>query len=217
MKIHKAHQFRLYPTKEQEVLIAKTIGCSRFVFNHFLEKWNTLFEETGNGLTYPACSAELTQLKKELHWLKEVDSISLQSALRHLDDAFSRLQKKQNNKPKFKSKNKPVQSYTTKFTNGNIAVRNHHIKLPKLGLVRLSNSHTIAGRILNATIRRKPSGTYCVSVLVETEVHPLPKTGSEVGSMWGLTNLPFFRMEQYTLIRSMFVGWRKSWRKSKEY
>ena len=107
MKIHKAHQFRLYPTKEQEVLIAKTIGCSRFVFNHFLEKWNTLFEETGNGSTYPACSAELTQLKKELHWLKEVDSISLQSALRHLDDAFSCLQKKQNNKPKFKSKTNP--------------------------------------------------------------------------------------------------------------
>ena len=81
--------------------------CSRFVFNHFLEKWNTLFEETGNGSTYPACSAELTQLKKELHWLKEVDSISLQSALRHLDDAFSCLQKKQNNKPKFKSKTNP--------------------------------------------------------------------------------------------------------------
>lgn len=186
MKVHKAHKFRIYPTKEQEVLIAKTIGCSRFVFNHFLEKWNTLFEESGNGLTYPACSAELTQLKKEFRWLKEVDSISLQSALRNLDDAFKRLKKKQNNKPTFKSKKKPVQSYATRFTNGNIALLDKHIKLPKLGLVRMSNSHKTDGRIINTTIRRKPSGNYFVSVLVETEVHPLPKTGSQVGIDVGL-------------------------------
>lgn len=186
MKVHKAHKFRIYPTKEQEVLIAKTIGCSRFVFNHFLEKWNTLFEESGNGLTYPACSAELTQLKKEFCWLKEVDSISLQSALRNLDDAFKRLKKKQNNKPTFKSKKKSVQSYATRFTNGNIALLDKHIKLPKLGLIRMSNSHKTDGRIINATIRRKPSGNYFVSVLVETEVHPLPKTRSEVGIDVGL-------------------------------
>ncbi|MFY7868406.1 MAG: helix-turn-helix domain-containing protein, partial [Exiguobacterium sp.] len=37
---HKGYKFRIYPTKEQEILIAKTIGCSRFVFNHFLSKWD---------------------------------------------------------------------------------------------------------------------------------------------------------------------------------
>lgn len=104
MKIHKAYKYRIYPTKEQEVLIAKTIGCSRYVFNHFLDKWNTSFEETGKGLGYNKSSAELTQLKKELLWLKEVDSIALQSSLRHLEDAFKRLKSKQNKKPKFKSK-----------------------------------------------------------------------------------------------------------------
>ncbi|WP_459796806.1 helix-turn-helix domain-containing protein, partial [Alkalibacterium sp. m-11] len=84
---HKAYKFRLYPNKEQEILIAKTIGCSRFVFNHFLAKWNELYESTGKGLSYNSCSAQLTELKKEIDWLREVDSISLQSALRHLDDS----------------------------------------------------------------------------------------------------------------------------------
>src|SRR5699024_12048076 len=65
MLIHKAYKFRIYPNKNQEVLIAKTIGCSRFVFNHFLAKWKDAYEETGKGLTYTTCSSQLTQLKKE--------------------------------------------------------------------------------------------------------------------------------------------------------
>ncbi len=72
MVVHKAYKFRIYPTKKQEVFIAKTIGCSRFVFNHFLATWNNTYKDTGKGLTYNACSKQLTQLKKEWTWLKEV-------------------------------------------------------------------------------------------------------------------------------------------------
>lgn len=93
---YKAYQFRLYPNQEQAVLIGKTIGCSRFVFNHFLELWNTAYTETGKGLSYNACSAMLPQMKKEEEtvWLKEVDSIALQSSLQHLADAFTRFFRK---------------------------------------------------------------------------------------------------------------------------
>ena len=104
MIINKAYKFRIYPNKEQEILIAKTIGCSRFVFNHFLAKWNDTYKETGKGLTYNSCSAQLTQLKKELVWLKEVDSIAIQSSLKNLADSYSRFFKKQNKAPRFKSK-----------------------------------------------------------------------------------------------------------------
>ncbi|MCT4793373.1 helix-turn-helix domain-containing protein, partial [Exiguobacterium artemiae] len=48
---HKSYKFRIYPTKEQEILIVKTIGCSRFVFNHFLAKWEELYKTTGKGLS----------------------------------------------------------------------------------------------------------------------------------------------------------------------
>jgi transposase len=64
---------------------------------------------------YPSylCKVTLTELKKEWTWLKEVDSTSLQNALKHLDDAFQRFFKKQNDRPRFKSKKNPVQSYTS--------------------------------------------------------------------------------------------------------
>ncbi len=186
MLVNKAYKFRIYPTKEQEVLIVKTIGCSRFVFNHFLAKWNETYKETGKGLSYGVCSSELPNLKKELPWLKEVDSIAIQSSIKNLADAYSRFFKKQNDAPRFKSKRNKVQSYTTKHTNGNIAIEGDKIKLPKLGLVRFAKSKEVEGRILNATIRRNPSGKYFVSLLVETDVQPLPKTNKEVGIDVGL-------------------------------
>ena len=69
MIINKAFKFRNYPTQAQAqaILINKTIGCSRFVFNHFLAQWNEAYKETGIGLTYNDCSSQLTQLKKS--WL----------------------------------------------------------------------------------------------------------------------------------------------------
>ncbi|MGD6817290.1 IS200/IS605 family element RNA-guided endonuclease TnpB [Metabacillus sp. 84] len=186
MKTHKAYKFRIYPDKEQEILINKTIGCSRYVFNHFLRKWEDAYQSTQRGLTYNTCSALLTVLKKELLWLKEVDSVSLQSSLKNLADAYTRYFKKQNEKPIFKSKNNPVQSYTTKQTNGNIAIVGKKIKLPKLGAVTFAKSREVEGRILSATVRRSPSGKYFVSLLAETEVAELQKADSSVGIDVGL-------------------------------
>ncbi|WP_368652756.1 IS200/IS605 family element RNA-guided endonuclease TnpB [Ornithinibacillus sp. 4-3] len=188
MLVNKAYKFRIYPTKKQEILLAKTIGCSRFVFNHFLKQWNETYKETGKGLTYHACSAELTKLKKELIWLKEVDSIALQSSLKNLADAYTRFFKKQNKAPRFKSKKNDVQSYTTKETNHNIAIIDNRIKLPKLGLVRFAKSREVYGRILRATVRRNPSGKYFVSILAETHVQLLEKTDASIGIDLGITD-----------------------------
>lgn len=187
---YKAYKYRIYPTIEQEILIAKTIGCSRFIFNHFLAKWNETYEQTGKGLTYSKCSAELPKMKKneETAWLKEVDSIALQASLENLADSFSRFFKKQNQRPRFKSKSNPVQSYTTKNVNGSIELRDKIIKLPKLGLVKVKNSQDHNGRIINATIRKTVSGKFFVSLLVEKEIYPLPKTGASVGIDLGIEN-----------------------------
>ncbi|WP_312194042.1 IS200/IS605 family element RNA-guided endonuclease TnpB [Exiguobacterium sp.] len=187
---HKAYKFRIYPTKEQEILIAKTIGCSRFVFNHFLAKWKETYKATGKGLSYGSCSKEIPMLKQEFDWLREVDSHSLQSSVKHLSDAFDRFFKKQNERPRFKSKRHPVQSYKTNIEKKNqlpeVSIVGNKLKLPRLKWVRFANSRQVAGRILNATIRRTASGNYFVSLLVEQEIHELPKTGSSVGVDVGL-------------------------------
>lgn len=181
MSRNKAYKFRIYLTHKQKILIAKTIGCARFVFNYYLSAWNERYKKTGKGLTYSTCSSLLTQLKKELIWLNEVDSIALQSARKNLSDSFARFFKKQNQSPRFKSKNNKVQSYTTKYTNNNIAIVGNQVKLPKLGFVSFAKSREVKGRILSATIRRNPSGKYFVSILTQTSIQPLPKTDSTLG------------------------------------
>ena len=103
-----------------------------------------------------------------------------------LADAYTRLFKKQNKQPRVSNLRGTVQSYTTKQTNENIAVIGNKIKLPKLGLVRFAKSREVKGRIINATVRRNPSGRYFVSIVVETEVQELPKTNSDIGMDVGL-------------------------------
>lgn len=178
---HKAYAFRLYPTEEQKTRIHQTFGCCRFVFNHFLGLWNETYTATGKGLTYHTCATALPPLKKEFPWLRDVDSIALQSSVRHLADAFARFFRHQTELPHFKSRKHPVQSYTTKYTNGNIAVEGNQMKLPKLGWVSFAKSRDITGRVLSATVRRNATGKYFVSLLCEVEIPPLPSVTATIG------------------------------------
>jgi len=179
--MHKAYHFRIYPNRMQRELIHKTFGCCRYVFNHFLAKRKEVYEVKGKTLGYNTCSALLTILKKELEWLKEPDATALQTELRHLDDAFKRFFQEKKGYPRFKSRKNPVQSYTSKNNKGTIAIQGNRIRLPKLGWVRFARSREVKGRIISATIRRNPTGKYFVSVLVETEIQPLPPSNSRIG------------------------------------
>lgn len=250
MLTNKAYKFRIYPNKKQIELINKTIGCSRFVFNFFLGKqkdkdayWYIVGEMVQNGqlqtnnwkgkcLNKYETVKSVKDLKKQYTFLKEVDSIALQKSIENLADSFDRYYKKQNKYPRFKSKKNPVQSYTTKHTNGNIAVEGNYIKLPKLGLIRFAKSREVEGRILNATIRRNPSGKYFISIGAEIEVSELPKTQSTIGVDVGLkdfailsngttySNPKFFRTLEEKLAKAQRIMSRRviggaNWYKAK--
>ena len=188
--IQKAYKFRLYPNKEQQVLIAKTIGSCRYVYNYFLNQWNETYESTGKGLSYGKCSKALPGLKQGLDWLQEVDSTALQTALKHLDDGYKRFFIGLNDRPRFKSKRNPVQSYTSKYTNNNIRIQGKRVRLPKLGFVKIKLSKTLRGRIISATVRRTSSKRYYVALLVEEpKPQAFDRTGSHVGIDMGLKDL----------------------------
>lgn len=182
----KAYKFRLFPTKLQETLIAKIIGCNRFIYNHFLAKRKEAYEEYDANMNYNSCSAFLPKLKKEFLWLKEPDSTSLQSTLKDLDSAYQKFFKEKKGYPKFKSKKNPVQSYTSKCTNSSIRIVDNIIKLPKLGLVKFAKSREFDGQIINATVRRNPSGKYFVSVLADVGIQLLPQSKQSVGIDLGI-------------------------------
>ena len=86
--MEKAFKYRMYPNREQRILLAKTFGCTRFVYNHYLAKRRDAYEKDGITLSYSACAKDLVSLKKEYEWLKEVDSVALQSSVKNLDTAY---------------------------------------------------------------------------------------------------------------------------------
>lgn len=187
MSINKAYKFRIYPNKKQEILINKTFGCSRFVYNKYLSKKIEVYESSKETFTYKQCSSDLTNLKKELEWLKEVDKFSLQNSLKDLESAYKKFFEENAGFPKFKSKKTNRFSYRTNFTNGNIEYCGKYIKLPKLGKVKIRDKQIPSGRILNATISKEPSGKYYVSLCcTDVEVEQFENTNSSIGLDLGI-------------------------------
>lgn len=134
-----------------------------------------------------ACSIDLTKLKQELEWLKEVDACALQTELRNLEWAYENFFKLHYNLPKFKSKKQDRKSYTTKYNHGSIEVRNKRIKLPKLGWVKFRDKQIPEGRIVNAVVSQDPSGKYYVALgCVEVPKKEQECTGLAVGIDLGL-------------------------------
>ena len=131
-KYNLAFRFRIYPSQEQQVLILKTFGCSRFVYNKILGKAKEIYELEGkNKIITPA------SLKDKFEFLKEVDSLALANTQLNVRTAFTNFFKKRTSFPKFKSKKFPKKSYTTNCVNNSIRIENSFLKLPKLGLVKV--------------------------------------------------------------------------------
>ena len=179
--MNRAYKYRIYPTTKQAELIAKNIGCSRFIYNHFL----ALAKNDGY-LNYNQYAKALSLLKKAYPFLKEVESTSLQQTLKDLDNSFSRFFKKLGGFPNFKSKRNPKQSYRSQMVNNNIQIIDNYIKLPKLGLVKSAKSREVEGRILNVTISRTNTNKYYISICVDTEIEAMPSTSGEIGLDLGL-------------------------------
>ena len=174
MNMYKSYQFRLYPNNQQIVQIQKTFGCTRLVYNYYLEK------RKKDNLTCFDVIKDLPNLYSEYPFLKEVDSCSLRCSLFDLEDGFKRFTKHQNNYPKFKGKYSSKRSYRTnyitstykgrKYENIKVDLKRKVITLPKLKEVKIRgyrNLESLPGRIINATISEYSSGKYYVSVLVE--------------------------------------------------
>lgn len=171
---NKAYKFRLYPNEEQKIFFAKTFGCVRFVYNHWLDEKIKQYKENNITLTYAACAKEMTKFKKteEYAFLREVDSVSLQQSLRHLDTAFQNFFKQPKaGFPKFKSKKRSKNSYSTVCNKNNISISDGYIKLPKVGNVKLTQHRNIPDNytLKSVTISQTPSGKYYASILFEYE------------------------------------------------
>lgn len=194
----KGFKYRIYPTKEQEIQLAKTFGSCRFVYNQLLAKKINLYKTEQKSISKTDCNNYCNRiLKKEYPWLKEVDKFALTNSIYDLDSAyqnFFRRVKQGNDKvgfPKFKSKRNHNYFYKTNFTNNNIKVDfdNNKIQLPKLKWIKCKLHRQFEGKILFATVSKTPSGKYFVSFNVEVEHDILPKNSNSLGIDLGIKDL----------------------------
>lgn len=178
----KSYKFRLYPNLEQRIFFEKTFGCSRFIWNQMLADRIAHYDETGKSLkNTPA------QYKAEFPWLREVDSLALANVCLNLNAAYKSFFRSKFGFPKFKSK-KTAQSYKTNNQKGTISLLDGKVKLPKVGWVKVKVHRPLKGVIKSATISKTATGKYFISILCEEEIHPLPKTNSNLGIDLGLEN-----------------------------
>ena len=188
MKYNLAFKYRIYPNKEQELLINKTFGCVRFVYNTILYAANKFYEETGkNKIITPA------SLKSENQFLKEVDSLALSNAQLNVRRSFTNFFQKRAKFPKFKSKKNNVKSYTTNCVNNSIRIEeNKYLVLPKLKKVKLKYHREIPKdyKIKSVTLTNS-NGNYYVSVLTEfeKEIQKIPSNDKVIGLDFSMSEL----------------------------
>ena len=191
------------PTQEQKVLLDRHFGSIRYVYNHFLNERKEQYQVDKKSDNYYAQAATLTGLKKkeETAWLKEVNSQSLQFALRCLDTAYVNFFNKQNKFPKFKSRKKKNTFTVPQFAKLN----DGRFYAPKFKEgIKVNVHREVKGEIGKCTLSKTPTGKYFVSILSEEQYIPKEKTGAVCGIDLGLKDFAItsdgikFKNNRYT-------------------
>ncbi len=194
--LHKAIKVHLYPTPEQEVLLAQHFGCARWWWNFGLNKSIEAYRDTGKGLGRSALNALLPALKKskETEWLGECYSQVLQAVTLNLTTAYKNFFEGRARFPRFKSKHSRQSIQYPQ----NVKVIGNTVKLPgKVGAVKAKIHRSIEGTIKTVTVSLEPSGKYYASILTVSEAggqrptvegeNPAPSTeGRVIGVDLGL-------------------------------
>jgi putative transposase len=182
----KAYKYRIYPTKEQEVLLAKTFGCCRFVWNKLVENFNNNDETVVDEKTLKETP--------EFQFLKEVSNATLQQKHRDFIETkrqfFNKKRKVKLGRPSFKKKSNK-QSFRITKQRFKLDKDKSLVRLEKIGWIKIVLDRPIPddADFRNITVSKTPTGKYFVSILVKQEFKSIPSTGKVVGIDLGLKDL----------------------------
>ena len=195
--IHKSLKVRLYPTKDQSILLNKTFGSYRFVYNKHKEERDNFYNE--NIRDKNLSKEEIKEIYKtfkpktqkefcnEFEWLREIPAITVTCAIKTCDEAYSNFFKSCSGKrkgkkvgfPKFKSRKENNQSFPVYMISENCLDWDHRtIKIPKLGKVKFRHAEDKKGKWISwfesaipkhITISKNPAGEYWCSILFEKQ------------------------------------------------
>ena len=171
----RAYKYRIYPTDDQKILLAKTFGCCRFVYNWALNLKIEAYRQEKKTIAYKEVQDRMVnELKKENQWLTEVNSQALLNSIRNLDTAYKNFFRDTHavGFPHFKSrKNKQSfqcpQHCSVDFKKGTLSI-------PKAKDIPAALHRRFKGTEKTVTVSMTPSGKYFASVLVDTDIQELP-------------------------------------------
>ena len=177
-----SHKIRLYPKKEQKILINKSCEVQGFVYNWGLKTWGEQYKK-GLKPTYFSLKKEFNAIKRvEFPFVMEVSKCCVEGGLSNLSSAFKMFFKKAGRYPKFKKLDKKNSFY---LANDKFEVKDGFVKLAKIKKVKIAENLRFKGKILSATISRK-SDKYYISITVDEQILPLAKTNKYIGLDVGL-------------------------------
>ena len=181
------YKFRIYPTTEQQITLAKSFGCCRWYWNYTLNLCQETYKQMRKGLSRKAIQGLLPQLKKEYPWLKDAYSQCLQVVALNLSTAYKNFFEKRARLPQFKSKHgRQSISYPQ-----SVKFEGDYLKLPgKVGLIYCRRHREFKGLIKTVTISKNRDGKYHASVLVDDgkEIPNSSTNGKAIGIDLGLTH-----------------------------
>lgn len=191
---HYTYNYRLYPTKEQSVLLDKHFGCTRFIFNYYLNKEQQHYlnnkedieaKRVKGFLNYYDNAKDLTNLKKQSTWLSEVNSQTLQATLKNLESAYRGFFQKRSKFPRFKSK-KSRQSFCIPQ---HLSIKNNRLYIPKFKeSIKINFHRDLVGDFITASIVKTKTNKYFVNITVELDIKELPKLNTDLGIDLGIKN-----------------------------
>ncbi len=171
----RSYKFRIYPTETQKVLLAKTFGSVRYIYNRMLAIKSELYKTEKKNISVYALDKQISLLKQaqETQWLKEVNSQSLQSSLRNLDSAYTRFFRQKKGFPKFKSKFglqsfQNPQNTKVDFIAGKLIIQKFTEG------IKTVFHRQFEGKVKTSTISKTKTGKYFVSIVVEECMEEIP-------------------------------------------
>lgn len=194
----RAIKIRLFPSKEQEILMWKHIGSMRYVFNWGLDKQIKHYEVTKKKLSVAELGVELTKLKNEegYKWLYDVSNATLKEALRDLDKAYENFFNG-SGFPKFKSKKKSKDKFYSRYDK--IRFKDNKVNLEKVGKVQCRYNYNIDLSKINKFSNPRISfngRVWVLSVAIEIEVEKEQLNNFTVGVDLGIKALAITNVDE---------------------
>ncbi|WP_263784978.1 RNA-guided endonuclease InsQ/TnpB family protein [Salinibacter grassmerensis] len=186
-EIKRTYRYRLYPSEAQKAELARTFGCSRWVYNWALETKTKAYYQDEESLSFTGLSSRLTSKKKEdeTKWLSEVSAVTLQQSLRNLNQAFTNFFEGRAEYPSFKSKKG---DQTARYVGTAFDIREENgkrkLRLSKMpGLINIRWSRELPSQPSSCTVTKNAAGQYHVCFVCTEEVELLPRVNGEDGDL----------------------------------